>query len=347
MKVLGLITSPIDPASRIRIQQYQKYLTDENIYLQTKSFNIYRDANPAPWTYRLKNITRINEWRTTNILKSIIRLPLLIQQYKYDIIWQNRLVLPYHYFFENKFKKPLVFDFDDAIWLNEGEKHVTAAIKRANCVFAGNSFLADFAESYNKNVVVIPSAVDTKTLYPTKSDNTVFNIGWIGTESNFNYLEIIKPAINSFLAQHPDTTFTVVSSYPPPKIDFDNQRILFKKWELKEENNLINSFSVGLMPLDNTTWTQGKCSYKMLQYMACAKPVIVSPVGTNNEILKEANIGYAATTTDEWVQALTQLYNNENECQQLGKIGLEVIKNKYSCEMITPKIVSAFKNILH
>jgi glycosyltransferase involved in cell wall biosynthesis len=43
---------------------------------------------------------------------------------------------------------------------------------------------------------------------------------------------------------------------------------------------------IGIMPLEDTAWARGKCSFKMLQYMSCGIPVVVSPVGMNLEILK-------------------------------------------------------------
>jgi glycosyltransferase involved in cell wall biosynthesis len=346
MQILGLISSPEDPASRARIIQYKDYFTRAGVSLTPRFFLPEREANPAPWTYRLKKITGISEWRSSSTIKILARLPLLFQQKKYDIIWQNRLLLPHHFYFEKKISKPLVFDYDDAIWLNEGEKQVAAAITKSAMVFAGNEYLAGFAAKHNKNVQLIPTTVDTKKLFPLDLTTNQFTLGWIGTKSNFKYLDIIKPALLDFLTKHKDARFIIVSSEKPGQFNFDNEQIIFKPWSAEKENELINEFSVGLMPLKDTEWTRGKCSYKMLQYMACGKPVVVSPVGMNNKILDSGTIGMAANNTSEWLNAFTTLKDDKGFYATCCLNGRSLVEKNYSAAVYTPVIINHFKKLL-
>ena len=91
MNVLGLISSMTDPASRARILQYIPYFAERGEALAYKYFNPLRDADPPKWSYSLKKITGINEWRSADLLKAAGRIPLLFSQSGYDLIWQNRV----------------------------------------------------------------------------------------------------------------------------------------------------------------------------------------------------------------------------------------------------------------
>lgn len=347
MKVLGIISSLTDPSSRARILQYGSYLKKKEITVKPRWFSPHTYADPAPWAYRLNKITKINPWRFLSIHKTISRLPLLLQQYNYDLIWQNRLILPHQYFFEKKLIKPIVFDYDDAIWLGDGEKQVTQAIAKSAIIFTGNDYLADFAIKYNKNTFVIPSVIDTEKLFPLPKKDDFFTIGWIGTVTNFKFLELVKPAILDFLSLHKDAKFIVVSSEKPSQFNFDNHKIIFKQWTIERENELINEFSIGLMPLADTDFTRGKCSYKMLQYMACGKPAVVSPVGTNNKILAEKTVGLAANERQEWFNAFTLLKSDQYFYTVCSENGRKLVESNYSVKKYYPIIAEHFTKLIN
>jgi glycosyltransferase involved in cell wall biosynthesis len=345
MKVLGLISSLNDPASRTRIIQYQDYFRESGNELKFPLFFPLKDEDPARWTYSLKKITSINEWRSWNIMKTIARFPLIITQYNYDLIWQSRLILHQHSFVEKLLQKPVIFDYDDAIWLTEGKTKVQQALKLSTMIFAGNDYLAEYASSYNKNIHIIPTTVDTNSLKPTGNKGNYFTLGWIGTKSNFQYLDLIKAPIIEFLSKTKNTRFMVVSSEQPSMFTFDNEKIIFRTWFSANENELVNEFSVGLMPLADDEWTRGKCSYKMLQYMACGKPVIASAVGMNKKIFSEEVVGVEANSQGDWLNGFHTLQHDIAFYQICSLNGRKLAEKSYSCNEWAPRILALFKTI--
>jgi len=346
MRIVGLISSLTDPAPRLRVMQYEPWFKKKGETLDHKLFTPLRDADPAPWAYTLKKITGLNEWRSSNFIKTLGRTPLLFSQSGYDLIWQSRLLQLHHFFWEQKLRKPVVFDFDDAIWMHEGEKQVVKKIGISAMIFAGNEYLASFAGKYNKNIHIVPTTIDTQKLFPLHKQAERFTIGWIGTKSNFPYLEMIRPPLMDFLAANNDARLMIVSSELPGFLKADNSQIVFKPWTAETENELINEFSVGIMPLADTEWTKGKCSFKLLQYLACGKPAIVSPVGMNNKILGEAEVGIAANNNEEWLRALSKVKNETALAGSWGAAGQKLVEERYSCSVWTGKIIEHMKTIV-
>jgi glycosyltransferase involved in cell wall biosynthesis len=344
MKVLGLISSYTHPSSRARILQYKPYFT-RSIELTIKNYLPERESNPAGWTRLLKKITGVSEWRTWDAVKTIGRLSLLKEQANYDLIWQNRLVMLHHSFFEKKIKKPVVFDFDDAIWMSEGKNQVNEALQRSAAVFAGNDYLAEYAKRFNQNVHIIPTTVDVERLKPLQKKHSVFTVGWIGTESNFKYLEMIKAPVIEFLEKNKDARLIIISSKPPSFFSFDGQRTVFKKWDESKENEMINEFDIGLMPLADDEWTRGKCSYKMLQYLACGKPAVVSPVGNNKTILEKAKVGLGAGSGSNWLQCMHELKNNGETYNEFSVNGRQLVAEEYASNIWSEKIITLFREM--
>jgi len=204
-----------------------------------------------------------------------------------------------------------VYDFDDALHVDRGLIHKlfgesagwATAVRGADLVIAGNSYLAEAAARLNPNVEVIPSCVDPAA-YPRKTD---YEIGetprfvWLGSPSTEPYLERIAPAL---LQVHRLTgaRLTLISSGDRPlgELSAMADRVT---WAGPATDALLAEADCGLMPLPDDTWTRGKCAYKLLQYAAAGLPVVGSPVGVNEQVLGQFG-GYAATDHDSWLQAL-------------------------------------------
>ena len=84
------------------------------------------------------------------------------------------------------------------------------------------------------------------------------------------------------------------------------------------------------MPLENDIWSEGKCGFKCLQYMALGIPSVVSPVGVNKKIVKQNINGFFADGHDEWERTLEKLIQDKKERMRIGAAGKETIKREYS-----------------
>ena len=118
-------------------------------------------------------------------------------------------------------------------------------------------------------------------------------------------------------------------------------------WSESTEVTIIQSFDIGVMPLFlDHSWNQAKCGFKLIQYMACNKPVIASPVGINSDIVSHGKDGYLAASQEEWVYYLYDLLLHPEKRKSFGRLGKEKIEKFYSSERINLKIKALLTTLL-
>jgi glycosyltransferase involved in cell wall biosynthesis len=127
------------------------------------------------------------------------------------------------------------------------------------------------------------------------------------------------------------------------QVDMPGVPVEFVQWAENSEVDNISCCDVGIMPLQDTLWERGKCGYKLIQYMACALPVVASPIGVNTEIVTEGEHGYLAKTTAEWVVALDALLSDEALRRQMGNAGRATVEDRYCIQKTGPRMAELLK----
>jgi glycosyltransferase involved in cell wall biosynthesis len=245
-----------------------------------------------------------------------------------------------------------VYDFDDALHADErggihrffGEAAAWApAVRSADLVIAGNTYLADAAAEHNAQVQVIPSCVHPAA-YPQKQDYSVGPVPrliWMGSPSTERYLEAVAPAL---LQVHRLTgaRLTVVSAGERPLGDLAPM-IDRVRWDGARTDALLAEADCGIMPLADTPFTRGKCAYKLLQYGAAGLPAVASPVGVNAHVIRELG-GYAAVDVDDWIDALVALLEEPERARRARGLGARrAVEDHYSYAAWGPAFLRALQ----
>ena len=281
--------------------------------------------------------------------KLAARLPVTARTWRADVTWLEREVLPGHLSLEPALHRPVLFDVDDAVWLlSPGHERATRAIaRRAACVLAGNDFLAEWFAPLAPAVERVWTAIDTERFVPRASPapgaDGPFVVGWTGSGMNLRFVESTVPALKRFMAEAPDARLLVMADSFVPLSDLPAERVELVPWTPGTEVAVIQRFDVGLMPLGQGLWSKGKCAFKMLQYMACAVPSVVTPAGMNAQVLALGELGVAASSEDEWVEALLSLYRDRDRARALGRGGRAVAERSFSIPVIAPQLASAMQ----
>ncbi len=337
IKVAAFTKGLNTPSARYRIRQLIPYLEQNGI--EAREFPALFSSYPRSRKLLLPAM---------GLAALAARIPDVIKSYRYDISVLQRELLSTITTLEPLLKQPIVLDVDDAIFLRRGGKAARRLARLADHVICGNDFIAEHFGQWNSSISIIPTAVDTQRYVPVELPDYEKKkkvIGWIGTKGNFKYLYELAPVLEKIVNLQPDLRLKIIADQCP---DFSGklvQHLDYVHWHPDHDVKEIQSMTVGIMPLSNGDWERGKCSYKMLQYMSCGIPVVVSPVGMNSQVLAMGEVGIGVATEQEWIEGILHLINDPDLAHAMGDKGRKVVKEYFSIEKISSKVSKVLMNL--
>jgi len=355
-RVLVLLSKPsgLSPSQRFRLEQWAPRLArDHNIHLDFLPFE-------SPGLAKILNnpghhISKAM-WVGYDFLR---RLKSLLLARNYDAVVVHReaaLIGPAIY--ERLIAwtgKPSIFDFDDSIWsqsqvMNHGlfsKLHFfgkTGTLCRlATVATPGNEFLADYARQRNRNVFVIPTSIelDDYPIVAEPSQDRPFVVCWTGSTSTLAHFEFARPALEALAARIPVAVKIICNK--PPAAPIAGAKMRFVPWSARDEAREVGDCHAGIMPLQDDEVTRGKCGLKALQYMATGRPVVISPVGMNTDLVKPGENGFLASTTAEFVDALMRLAQSSKLRARMGANARRTVEQHYSAEVVAAKFAEVVR----
>jgi glycosyltransferase involved in cell wall biosynthesis len=297
-------------------------------------------------------------YRLRDLLASYTRrIYALLNGHKFDLIWIEKEALPWFPVWFEKWllrNTPYVLDFDDAIFHNY-DQHRSVWIRRiygqrldrlmagAVLVVAGNHYLAARATAAGtKRVEVIPTVIDLLRYTPKQSYSltTKPRIVWIGSPSTVRYLMDLAEPLRALAKQQPFILRVIGGDIMLPGVEVESL-----PWTLETEAELIAECDIGIMPLHDTPWEQGKCAYKLIQYMASGLPTVASPIGANRDVVIEGVTGLFAEKVSEWEYKMALLLHDIALRQSLGLAGRVRVEAEYCLQQTAPKLVQLLSNL--
>lgn len=355
--ILFLVPYPLawSPSQRFRFEQYLEILRKNGHTYRIQSF-----LDPHNW--RLFFAPGKIPQKIFALVKGFSkRLFILFRAVSYDFVFIHREASPIgppiiEWLLARVLRRKIIYDFDDAIWLTDRnqELKLMGLIKCRNKVkyicrwsfkiSCGNSYLCAYASKYNKQVIYIPTTIDTKNwhnprLFPVRKDSNYINIGWTGSHSTLKYLNTIESVLVKIVDLHPFVNFIVIADQQPVLA----LPVNFIPWNQKTEIDDLLKIDIGIMPLPDDEWSKGKCGFKALQYMALGIPAITSPVGANMDIIKPGVNGFLADSQEQWYDFINMLIKDEALRKTIGEQGRKKVIEYYSVQSNSSTFLSLFE----
>ena len=354
MKILFLVPYPLQksPSQRFRFEQYFGVIAESGNSYSVQSFTSVTD-----YRYLFGDGNAIRKLWV--IVKGFLkRIGILSKLSSFDFVFIHRELSPvgppvFEWIISKIFQKKIIYDFDDAIWLTD-RKHepiiikslrwrtkVSTICKLSYKVSAGNKFLCNYARQYSDRFVLNPTTIDTSkiVLQPLSTRKGQINIGWTGSHSTLKYLKELETVLQKLESKYSHVNFVVIADKKPELL---LQRMSFIPWKLETEIDDLRQIDIGIMPLPGNEWTQGKCGFKILQYMALRIPAVASPVGVNGEIIKQRENGFLCSTPQEWFDVLSMLIESVSLRDELGFKGEKLVNDFYSTKANSSNFMALF-----
>lgn len=347
MKILFIVPyCSKGPSNRYRVEQYLPYLKAEGIGYDISPFvfSKFYDIIYLQGRYFKKTI-----YFLTAFFKRIMDM---FKLYKYDLVFIHREACPFgppiFEWLAYKLKKPIVFDFDDAIFLENYNpvnrvykflkfpSKTKTLIRLSKTVIVANQFLYEYARKFNSCVYIIPTSIDTEKLNVIKRDSWEIVIGWIGSPTTSCYLRLIYNVMRE-LSRRYSFILKIVGAEKP--IFIHGVKVENFNWSMDREVSDFQNIDIGIYPLFDTLWVRGKAGFKAIQYMAVGVPVVASSVGMNKDIIQDGVNGFLAGSEEEWVDKISRLIEDPVLRKKIGLAGRRTVEENFSIKLNAQKLL--------
>ncbi|KAF5086810.1 Glycosyl transferases group 1 [anaerobic digester metagenome] len=234
-----------------------------------------------------------------------------------------------------------------------GERYLKRDIEQAELVTLTTETLKETYNVPDEKSVIIPNGVNTenfKNVVNAKEELGIegFIVGYVGVLREWVDLE---PVLRALKELPEDIKLLVVGS----EGEFQENRELAARSGLGDRVIFtgmvpysrvplyISAMDVGLIPFKTNGIANNALPIKLFEYMACEKPVIsteLTPVTSkfNNNVLYASN-------SEEYLQCIELLHNDEELRRRMGKKGRKIVLSGYDWEFISKKLEDVLKEV--
>ena len=244
------------------------------------------------------------------------------------------------------------------------EKFVTSNVSKVLCSARP---LIDYTiemGAKEKNVEYFPLGFDPQVFKPMVKDRQLAHdlgisdndkvILFVGTIYEFSGLENIIQKFGNIKDKIKGIKFLIVGGGP----NFEKIKSLVNKKKLKSDVILtnfkpqheipkfisladvcINSFEINKI-------TDRIIPIKILEYLACGKPVLSTPLKGTIDLLPKEDFGIIYSPYDSFVENLSELLTNTEKLEELGNKGLDYVIKNHDWNILAESLLKKFENLV-
>ncbi len=254
--------------------------------------------------------------------------------------------------------KEVIYDIEDNVMMEQqnsmnpivqflrGSGKVNYLIEASDHVITSSPFLCEHAKKINilNQATYISSSIDTNRFVPLNrySNNEPVVLGWTGTFSSKEYLELLEPILIE-LTTIAEFKLRIIGNfeYSLPGV---NTEVI--QWSKENEVIDLQGIDIGLYPLPQNDWVLGKSGLKAIQYMAFGLPTVATNIGTTSRIIRDMDNGILVKEDDEWIKSLEMLIKNPDIRKKLGENARKTVIENYSTDVVGSQYLAILNSLI-
>lgn len=267
-----------------------------------------------------------------------------------------------------KYKKPLVYDFDDNLLIlpenhpdrenfsiSRGLMPMLNAALVADSVTVSSECLRKNFSTLNQNIYVLPNLLDDKIwnfkLPKIQNKDRKLTIGYMGGDSHKPDLEYIAPLLVQIKKQLPNKVKYHIYGVKPPEelLAFDDTIWTpIRTYQYKDFAQDFQKFTVDffIAPLLDNEFNRCKSAIKFFEYTTLGVPVICSQVTPYSEVITDGENGLLANDLDQWKAKINLLISDSALRYRLAANAQMLVKDKYLMSNNSHQWLNTYRKII-
>lgn len=272
-----------------------------------------------------------------------------------------------HWIAENKNSCQFVYDIDDFLFTSQEGYPLTLA-KQCHYALVPNAFLFEEMSKHQKNCHLIKTHVDLDAIEQAPIQELIpedkMHFGWFSCSANG--IDTIKEALSHLdgsikeqiiIHLFCDTVFhdLVKKEIHGPYLKANPLVSPAEMYQyMRAMHSLLNPLtmhsqheeSLGVQQENLQNLLRGKSEIKYALAGACALPLIVTPIDSYKEVIKDGINGLFARDPKDWAEQIAFLVTNRTKASAIGQNAYEDVKKNYSLQRSSQDYLAFFKKLI-
>ncbi len=248
----------------------------------------------------------------------------------------------------------LVYDLVDGLWLRSRRGHtaenIVEMLRLADAVTCDNPHGLAFAQRLGAESYWVPDPARVELFDPLRERVARGTggpvLGWIGSPATVFNLFAIWEALEVAFERFEEISLRLVGVGHTRGHLPRFERVRWSARAFYDEATMVRevlAMDVGLFPLFDVEDSYARGFGKAQVYMSGGAAVIARPLGQTVDLISPPSNGLTATTTKEWIEAITTLVIDAALRARIAAAALQTVRREYSLEQCYRRLLVALE----